>query len=75
MAMGAALYDVTFIISLHQTLPNTIFFVLEMVEKIVRSAIESLNGLCWVTTFDMSVVTVVFGEGFFENRDVNGRVF
>ena len=75
MATGADLYDVVFIISLHQTFPNPIFGDFVMVEKCGRSAIESLNGHFWLTTSEMSVVAVVFGEGFFENRAVNGRVF
>ena len=74
MAKGCALYDVVFIISLYQTFPKLIFGDSALVEPCVRSAIESLKGYFWVTTSEMSVVAVVFGEGFFENRAVNGRV-
>ena len=75
MANGADLYDVVFIISLHQTFPKLTFSDFAIVEPCVRSAIESLKGHSWVTTTEMRVVAVVFGEGFFENRAVNGRVF
>ena len=75
MARGAGLYDVVFTISLHQTFPKLIFGDCANVEPCVRSAIESLKGHSWVTTYEMFVVAVVFGEGFFENRAVNGRVF
>ena len=75
VTIGAALYDVIFIISLHQFFPKKIFGDPAMVLSCVRSAIEGLNGYSGVTTYDMRVVTVVFGEGFFEDRAVNGRVF